>query len=123
MKKRKVLIIDDEVQMCDLFRKGITKEGYEVITALSGHDGIEKVKKEQPDIIFLDLKMPEMDGIETLGYIRNVDKNVVVIILTAYPSMDTALKAYYLNIYDYMTKPFSLDTVKKVIEKALEGKK
>lgn len=123
MKKKKILIIDDEVQMCDLFRKGLIKEGYEVITALSGPLGIEKVKKEHPDIIFLDLKMPEMDGIETLGYIRNVDKNVVVIILTGYPSMDTALKAYYLNIYDYMTKPLSLDTVKKVIEKALEGKK
>lgn len=122
MKKKKVLIIDDEEQVCELFQKSLTKEGYEVITALNGPEGIKKVMDSHPDIIFLDLKMPEMDGIETLSHIRNMDKNVIVIILTGYPSMDTALKAYYLNIYDYMTKPFSLEAVKEVI-RALGKKK
>lgn len=123
MKKKKVLIIDDEKQLCELFHTGLTKEGYEVLTALSGPEGIKKVLDSHPDIIFLDLKMPEMDGIETLGHIRNIDKDVVVIILTGYPSMDTALKAYYLNIYDYMTKPFSLEAVKEAIKTALAEKK
>lgn len=121
--KGMILIIDDEKDICFLFEKHFSKRGYEVITALNGKDGIEKVRDEHPDIIFLDLVMPEMDGIETLTHIRNIDKDVAVVILTGYPSMDTALKGHYLNIYDYITKPFNLDKVKKTIEEALAKKK
>lgn len=119
MKNIKILVIDDEKDFCQLFHKALTKEGYEVITALNGIEGIDKVKAEHPDIIFLDIRMPKMNGIETLGHIRRIDKDVVVIILTGYPDMDTALKGYYLNIYDYMTKPFSLEKVNGVIKKVM----
>ncbi|MBI1870199.1 MAG: response regulator [Chlamydiae bacterium] len=117
--KKRILIIDDEEDFCSLFQKTLTGEDYEVITALSGKEGIEKIKEFHPDIIFLDLKMPKINGIETLGHLKRMKNNVPVVIFTAYPSMDTALKGHYLNIYDYMTKPFSLEKVRKVIKKAL----
>lgn len=119
MRNIKILVIDDEKDFCSIMQKALTKEGYEVITAYNGLDGIEKAKIERPDIIFLDIRMPKMNGIEALGHIRKIDKDVVVIILTGYPDMDTALKGYYLNIFDYMTKPFSLEKVRAVIVKAL----
>ena len=120
--KGKILIIDDEPDLRHLFEKHFTKQGYDVISAPNGKEGIEKVRSEHPDIIFLDLAMPEMDGIETLTHIRELDRSVVVVILTGYPSMDTALKGHYLNIYDYLAKPFNLDKVKETIDVALAKK-
>jgi DNA-binding NtrC family response regulator len=123
MTEKKILIIDDERNLRLLFQKHFGKRGYDVVTASDGKEGIEKLRNEHPDLVFLDLVMPEMDGIETLTHIREIDKDVVVVILTGYPPMDTALKGNYLNIYDYMTKPFDLNKLEKTIEKALAKKK
>lgn len=116
--KNKILIIDDEKDICTLFQKHLSKEGYEVFTAYDGPSGIKAVKKNKPDMIFLDLKMPEMDGIEVLCHLRKIDQHALVVILTGYPSMDTALKSHYLNIYDYVTKPLSLEKIVTLIKGA-----
>lgn len=116
-----ILVIDDEKGICDFFQKILTKEGYKVLTALSGEEGLTIVKREKPDIVLLDLKMPGMDGIEVLRSVKKIDKNIVVVMLTAYGTMETARVAMQLGDFDYLTKPFELEYVKAVLKDGLRS--
>ena len=119
--KSQILVIDDERGVCALFKRFLTPEGYIVLTALDGMSGLKIVEEKKPDMVLLDLKMPKMDGIEILRRIKKIDKNIVVIIITAYGTMDTARMAMKLGAYDYITKPFHLDHVKAVIKDGLKS--
>ncbi|GAI51429.1 unnamed protein product, partial [marine sediment metagenome] len=88
-------------------------------TACDGQQAIDKVKNYQPALTFLDLKMPGMDGIETLSKIRKFDDESIIIILTAYGTIDSAVKATKLGAYDYITKPFQQEKIKILIQNAL----
>lgn len=116
----RILVIDDEKEVCDIFKKALTQEGYEIFTALDGVSGLEIVKDRKPDIVLLDLKMPKMDGIKVLQQIKKIDKNTVVIIITGYGSMDSARMAMRLGAFDYITKPIDLNYVKAVIKDGLK---
>ena len=120
--KTKVLIIDDEKDLCFLFKKILTPEGYTVLTALNGYDGIKINQKSKPDIILLDLKMPGINGIETLRRIRKKDPDVIVIIITGYGDAETIRDAAELNVYEYMAKPFNNETVMKILKEAVASK-
>ena len=122
MDKPKVLIIDDEQDLCKLFERILTDDGYSVITAYNGIDGIKRNEEHHPDIIILDLKMPKIDGIETLRNIRKTDKDVIVIVLTGYGSVETIRNSVDLNVYEYISKPFNTDVIKKVIKEAFDSK-
>jgi len=121
--KTKVLIIDDEKDLCFLFEKILTPEGYTVFAAHNGYDGIKINEKSNPDIILLDLKMPGIDGIETLRRIRKKDADVIVIIITGYGDAETIRNASDLNVYEYMSKPFSNETVITTIKEAVASRK
>lgn len=116
--KTKVLIIDDEKDLCFLFKRILKPEGYTVLTAQNGYDGIKINEKSDPDIILLDLKMPGINGIETLRRIRKKDADVTVIIITAYGDAETIRDAADLNVYEYMSKPFNNETIIKMIKEA-----
>lgn len=116
----RILVVDDEKDVCDIFKKTLTHEGYDVFTALDGESGIEIVKEKNPDIVLLDLKMPKMGGIEVLQRIKEIDKNTVVIIITGYGSMDSARMAMRLGAFDYITKPIDLNYVKAVVKDGLK---
>lgn len=118
--KPQVLVIDDEKDICNLFEEALTPEGYEVFTALDGESGLKIIGEKKPDIVLLDLKLPKMNGIEVLRRIKRIDKNIVVIIITAYGTMDTARMAMKIGSYDYITKPFDLNYVKAVIKDGLK---
>ncbi|MDP2929267.1 MAG: response regulator [Candidatus Omnitrophota bacterium] len=120
--KTKILVIDDEKDLCFLFKKILTPEGYTVFTAGNGYDGIKINQKSDPDIILLDLKMPGIDGIETLRRIRKKDSGVIVIIITGYGDAETIREAEDLNVYEYMSKPFNNETVRKTIKEAAASK-
>ena len=120
--KTKILVIDDEKDLCFLFKKILTPEGYTVFTAGNGYDGIKINQKNDPDIILLDLKMPGIDGIETLRRIRKKDSGVIVIIITGYGDAETIREAEDLNVYEYMSKPFNNETVLKTIKEAAASK-
>ena len=122
MNKTKVLVIDDEKDICFLFENILTPEGYTVFTALNGYDGIKINEKSDPDIILLDLKMPGINGIETLRRIRKKDPGVIVIIITGYGDAETIREAADLNVYEYMAKPFNNETVIKIIKEAVASK-
>lgn len=114
--KAAILVIDDEKGICDFFQKVLTKEGYRVLTALNGQRGLAITERERPDMVLLDLKMRGLDGIEVLRQIKKIDKNIVVIMLTAYGTMESARMAMRLGAFDYLTKPFDLEYVKAVIK-------
>lgn len=115
-----LLIIDDDPAACRIFKKIIEKEGYRVLTATDAGRGLRLIQEKSPEIVFLDIKMPRVDGIELLRRIRKINKDVIVIMLTGFATLDTARKAMELGAYDYVTKPFDLEAIKASIRDALE---
>ncbi len=118
--KHTILVVDDETQISDLLRDFLTQEGYQVFTAANGVEALSLGKENRLDLALLDLKMPGMDGIELFQKLREVKKDIGVIILTGYGTLKTAKQAMRLGAYDYLTKPFELGLVKSVIQKALQ---
>jgi DNA-binding NtrC family response regulator len=122
MIKVSILIIDDEVELCqnlsEMLKEG--EEGYGVSIANSGKKGLAKIKEEVPDLVLLDIKMPGMDGIETLEKIKAIDRDILVIMLTAYQTVETAVEAMKLSAYDYISKPFNYEELKIIIKRALQ---
>jgi len=121
--KHTILVVDDQKEICDIFQDALTQEGYEVLTATNGPEAVSLGEQNRPDLAILDIKMPEMDGIEVLQKLREVRGDVEVIMLTGYGTLMTAKEAMRLGAYDYLTKPFDLGLVKSIIREALEEKK
>lgn len=122
-KKSKILIIDDDVDLLHTLKEVLVDEGYGIIMASNGIEAIERHKESRPDLIILDLKMPQMNGIETLRNIRKVDKDVIVIILTGYGSAETIREAVDLNVHEYISKPFTLDVITNAVKESLSKKR
>jgi len=115
-----ILVVDDEKEICTVLSDNLSQEGYRVFTANNGKTALELVKKEKPDLVLLDIRMPEMDGIEVLRRIKKIKKEIVVIMLTAYGTLETARKAMKLGAYDYITKPFDLFSLKSIVKEGLK---
>ncbi|MDY7032779.1 MAG: sigma-54 dependent transcriptional regulator [Thermodesulfobacteriota bacterium] len=116
----RILVVDDEQIMRDSCHRVLSKEKYEVTTVSSGEAGIRLTKETSFDLILLDLKMPGMDGMEALKFFKEQDPEVVVIMITGYPDVETAVKAMKLGVYDYLSKPFTPQELRLVVERALE---
>lgn len=123
MAPEKILVIDDEPDIGWIFSKVLAEEGYQVLVSVDGEEGISKIKKEHPDVVILDLKLPGRDGIEILREIRRFDKDILVIMLTAYETINSAVESMKLGAYDYLSKPINIDKIKSVLENALSTKK
>ncbi|MBC7249235.1 MAG: response regulator [Anaerolineae bacterium] len=120
----RVLIVDDEEGMRDFLAFVLKTEGYQPLTAAGGREALELLQRNNVDAILADLKMPGMDGLELLRRIREYDENAVVIIMTAYASLQTALEAMKYGAYDYLLKPFdNVDTVMNAVARAVERRK
>ncbi|MCR4406087.1 MAG: response regulator [Anaerolineae bacterium] len=118
--KARILIVDDEPGMCEFLEYLLEGEGYEVSTALSGAEGLLRLEENGFALVLADIKMPGMDGIELLRRVRELDKNVVFVVMTAYASMETAIKAIKYGAYDYLGKPFEdTDKILAVIERGV----
>ncbi|MCD6526053.1 MAG: sigma-54-dependent Fis family transcriptional regulator [Desulfuromonas sp.] len=120
MNNYRVLVVDDEHLIRWSLEQSLKKQGYRVNTAGSGEDALEFVRRESPDMVFLDIQLPGIDGIETLEKIKEIDSDISVIMITALGVLETAVKAMQLGAYDYINKPFNLDEVSVVLRKALE---
>ena len=118
----RVLIVDDEYQLLEAFKKKLSKEGMEVFTASNGHEAIAILKQETLDIGLFDIKLPDTDGVELLEKLREIQPTAEVIMLTGYASVDTAIRSMKLGAYDYLTKPVKLSELHTVILKAYEKK-
>jgi len=120
--KTNILIIDDEVDLCQSLLELLEEEEYKVFIAHNGKEGLIKVKENLPDLVLLDIKMSGIDGIETLGRITAINKDILVIMLTAYQTVETAVKAMKLGAYDYISKPFNFEELKIIIKRALRAR-
>ena len=107
---KKILIVDDEKPISDIIKFNMTKEGYEVVTAFNGREAIELFEAEKPDIIILDLMLPEIDGLEVAKTIRKTS-SVPIIMLSAKDSEFDKVIGLELGADDYVTKPFSMEEV------------
>ena len=106
----KILVVDDEAPVRDMIKKGLSQMGgYHVEVAKNGLEAIEKIEKDVFDLVLTDLKMPEMDGLELLKTLKGIRPEVVVILITAYGSIETAVEAMRLGANDYITKPIDLN--------------
>jgi len=121
-KEGNILVIDDELGPRESIRM-VFKDTHNVFLAEDGFKGIEILKKEDIDVIILDLKMPKINGIETLKKIREIDKDVPVIILTGYGDVDTAKKAIHYGTMEFLSKPFNVEDIIKIVNKAIEGRR
>lgn len=119
---KKILIADDEKNMIWAMKRALKDENYIIITASNGKEAIEKAKQYEPDLALLDLKMPEMDGIEALKIIKRFNNKLPVIMITAHGTMETAIEAMKIGALDYISKPFDIEELKIQIRKALDIK-
>ncbi|MBU2648278.1 sigma-54 dependent transcriptional regulator [bacterium] len=115
-----ILIIDDDDQLRKSFEKLLLSEGYQVVTAASGESGLYVVKKQLPDLVVLDVRLPGMNGLETFKAIHDIAPKLQVIIMTAFGTTDTAIEATKLGAYDYVLKPFEIPEMLNLIARALD---
>jgi len=122
MLEDKILVADDEQSMREFLDIMLKKEGYKVSLASNGEEVLKLIDKDLFDLILLDIRMPRLDGIGVLKKIKTASPETIVIMITAYASADTAIKAMKEGAYDYITKPFKVDEIKLIIKNALEKK-
>lgn len=125
--KKLILCIEDDEEMIDLIRLILTQKGFEVMGASSGSSGLEIINNNKPDLILLDLMMPEMDGWEVYQQIKSDEatKNIPVIVVTAKAqSIDRVLGLHIAKVDDYISKPFSpqelMDSIKSILDRRTE---
>ena len=114
-----ILVVDDDAAMRDYLREELEHEGFRVEVAGSGRAGVERVKQGGIDLVVSDVKMPDLDGLDLLREVREVQPAPYVITITAFGSIDTAIRAVKLGAFDYITKPFEIEQLVLVIDKAL----
>jgi two-component system nitrogen regulation response regulator NtrX len=122
MSRKSVLIVDDEEGIRESLSGILEDEGYNVLTASSGEDALAIAKEHMPDIVFLDVWLPEMDGLETLSRLKEIDANIPVIMISGHGNIEIAVKATRLGAYDFLEKPLSLEKVVITAKRALERK-
>lgn len=118
-KKKTILIVDDEEQICNVIKKVLLQEGYQIFTAFNGKTALGQLKKWPVDLMLVDLKMPAMNGLELLQQARGLQKNLRSILLTAYGTASSAREALFLGVFDFVAKPFDIRLLKKVVREAL----
>ena len=117
MDKKKILVIDDDSLMRDFLLETLTRMELNVTTAKNGKSGIEEFKKEQYDLVISDIRMPDISGMEVLKHVKTAQPDTTVIMMTAYGTIDNAVEAMKHGAFDYITKPFSADSIEIAVNK------
>ena len=124
----KMLVVDDELDICNFLKSFFVEKQYEVRTATGGEEALALARSEKPDVVLLDIKMPGMSGIEALRQLKEIDKKIKVIMVTAVEEISMVDLAKELGADDYITKPFSLaylekDVMRKLVDLLVEKAK
>ena len=123
MTTEKILVVDDELFVRELLLEFLSSQGYEVALADSGEKAVELMQTEPANVVLVDLKMPGMDGIQTLKEIKKTAPDALGIIMTGYPTVESSIEALRQGAHDYVVKPFKLNDLKSSVEKALGEQK
>ena len=118
--KPSILVIDDDSEIRYSLSRVLSSRDYAVTTAASGEEGIAAVRKSPPDVVFLDIRMGGMGGIEALQHIRSINPRQLVILMTAFGTAQTAIEAMKYGAFDYIMKPFDPQKVLALAENALK---
>lgn len=118
----KILIVDDDSDIVRIFSLFLREEGYRCLTAATGEEALKMFERYNPDIVLLDINLPNMSGIECLKRIKQISANAEIIIITAYETVQTAVEAMKLGAYDYLSKPLDNQKIKILIKNAMEKK-
>jgi DNA-binding NtrC family response regulator len=120
-----VLLVDDEVPFVDTMTKRLSKRNLDIVAAHSGHEALEKLKAKDSrvDVVILDVKMPGMDGIETLREIKKAHPLVEVIMLTGHATVETGIEGMKLGAFDYLMKPCDIDQLMGKVQEAKAKKR
>jgi DNA-binding NtrC family response regulator len=118
-----ILIVDDEASIRNSLLGWFKMDGYRTDVAEDAYEALRKLQENSFDIVLVDIKMPEMDGIELQRRIKEIDKNIITIIITAYATVETAIQAMKDGAFDYITKPIDPDELSRLIKKAIEQRR
>ncbi|OGF47688.1 MAG: hypothetical protein A2452_03400 [Candidatus Firestonebacteria bacterium RIFOXYC2_FULL_39_67] len=118
-----ILVVDDEQDICDVLTIFLKKEGYETDIAKLGRDAITKFKEIKPTLVFLDIKLPDIDGIEVLKNIKEINPGIPVIMITAFRDAERVVSAFRLGAYDCIFKPFDFKYIKTAMMTSIGNKK
>ena len=116
-----VLIADDEPAICRVFSTMLERAGHRALVAANGNQALELVSREAPDVAFLDVRMPGLDGLEALARLRELAPHLPVVVMTAYGTVETALAAMRNGAFDYLGKPVELERLRAVLDRALRA--
>ncbi|WP_141395239.1 MULTISPECIES: response regulator [Bacillus] len=115
--QRKLLIVDDQFGIRILLNEVFSKEGYQTFQAANGYQALDIVEKHSPDLVLLDMKIPGMDGIEILKRLKAINKDIQVIIMTAYGELDMIQESKDLGAITHFAKPFDIDEIREAVRK------
>jgi two-component system response regulator PilR (NtrC family) len=121
-RKPRILVVDDERSMRELLAIVLRREGYEVTLAENGRAAVEVLEREPVDILISDIKMPDMSGVDVLRAAKQIDQDILGIMITAFASTDTAVEAMRLGACDYLSKPFDIDLLKMKVREKIENR-
>jgi len=119
-KKPRILVVDDDKQLADNLVEYLSKLGYPAAPAYGGREGLDKFEQGDFQLVITDLMMPEMDGMELLSAVRRIDNRTMVIMVTGYGTIDSAVGAIKKGAYDYISKPFKMEELEIIVKRALE---
>jgi len=120
--KLRILVIDDDEDICLYLKEFLSREGYRVTTVTRPMDALPEIKEGRHQVVLLDVRMPEVDGVQLLREIRAIDSDICVIVMTAYPSVESAVDTMKADAFDYLRKPFELEQLRGVIQRAVRDK-
>ena len=120
---KKILVVDDEERICEAVKRALERRGYQVDSRLSALDALDAVRKGTPDMVICDIKMPDMDGMSLLERIREHDPSILVLMITAHASIESAVEAVRKGAQEYIPKPFSPAQIRFLVERAFERKR
>jgi CheY-like chemotaxis protein len=119
-KKRKILVVDDEITVCKSIRQAILSEEYEVDTALSGEEALKKSKDNGYDLVITDLMMPGISGLDLLKSLKESRPDIIIIMVTGYPTIKTAVESVKRGAFDYLPKPFTPAELRGLVARAFK---
>lgn len=121
--QEKILVADDELRMCESLKTLLSNSGYEVETVQDGEEAIRLINENNFDLILADIKMPKVNGVDILRKAKSKDRDNLVILMTGYGSLDTAIQAIEEGAYDYFLKPIEFQELERAIKRGLEKRK
>jgi two-component system, NtrC family, nitrogen regulation response regulator NtrX len=121
--QHRIIVIEDQEDLAALYKKSLTKAGYEVSKAYTGEEGFADFQDRGADAVMLDMTLPEMHGLQTLQKIRELNPNVPVIVITGETSEDTRKQCERLGVHEYLSKPVDYNQLLKVLRRALSDEK